>query len=207
MLRIVAVAALAMLLAGCCPCPTGTPTPAPTVTPTYPPAATATPRALAWDSRLDALHVRVEYVPGARYQLVAAFMTINGSWDNTPRDPFWQWVDKATGGGGDHHMFVGVYKADGSPLAGKTAVFYKGNMTPDALVTDERGWANGVCQDAYFPDKGETGAYALQPLNGDKLIGGGLPYGNHVSVFGVWREVAPTALTLWQVLEGWLWPR
>ena len=198
MKRLLALILLAALLVGCCPCPTVAPTttPAPKATAT----ATPAPRVLLWDARLDALHVRVEYVPDARYQLAAAWLTTDGSWDNTPRE-FWAWINDATGGGGDHHMFAGVYQLDGTPLVGKTVVFYKGNLQPDALITDAHGWTNGVCQNVYSPELGETGAYALQPLNGDKLIGGGLPNGRHVSVFGVWREV-PAQMPWWQKILG-----
>jgi len=133
------------------------------------------------------LHVYVERVPDARYRIVGAFMTENGSWDGVPSWA-WQYVDQVTGGGGDHHMFAGVYKLDGSPQNGKTVVFswQDGNQI---LTTDEKGWCNAVAQAVYYPDQGQCGPYAMQPLRGDRLVGGGLPYGQHVSIFGVWREL------------------
>ncbi len=186
---------LICMLAACQPCPPCPPCP-PTATPaaTCAPTATVEPTAtpvphptIAWDARLNTLNARIEIVAGARYQLIAAWSTHNGSWDDTPRT-FWTWID-ATGGGGDRHMFVRVEDMNGAPVVGKRVIFgWPGTDTE--LQTDAAGWANGVCQAVYYPDQEQAGPYALQPLKGDKLMGGGLPYGEHWSVFGVWRERA-----------------
>jgi hypothetical protein len=192
-MKVIAILVMLILLTGCLqwvtptPCPTCVPvvTVAPTASPTT--APTVEPIVLQWDSRLDGLNVKYEPVANARYRLVAAWMTINGSWDETPRWA-WEWVDKVTGGGGDHNMFAGVYQLNGEPLQGKNVIFgWPGTQTN--FVTDAAGWGNGDCQAVYYPDKGQTGPYYLEPLKGDKLVGGGLPYGQHVSIMGVWEEV------------------
>ena len=212
-----ALVALA-LVAGCTitianwPTPAACPTCAPcaaeptvTVTPTAT-RVTPTPvvQQVLWDARLDSINARVEPLAGRRYQLAAAWLTINGSWDSAPQWA-WEWVDKATGGGGDHHMFAGVYNADGTPLEGKAVVF----GWPDGsqgLVADAAGWCNTICQAVYYPDQGQTGPYYIQPLRGDKLVGGGLPYGQHYSVFGVWREVPPAQVpSLYDIVVNWFW--
>jgi hypothetical protein len=154
-------------------------TPPPVVPPVTPPPE------LKWDARLDTLNVKVERVAGARYQLIAAFCTQNGSWESAPP---WtnEWVATATGGGGDHMMFAGVFNLDGTPLSNKKVLF----TWPDGLqelATDDAGWCNGICQAVYYPEQGQTGPYAISPLKGDKLIGGGLPVGNHWSIFGVFK--------------------
>jgi hypothetical protein len=90
-------------------------------------------------------------------------------------------------------MFAGVYKVNGLPQEGKSVIFgWPGTQT--SFTTDAAGWGNGYCQAVYFPDKGQTGPYYLEPLKADRLVGGGLPYGNHVSIFGVWQELRPATI-------------
>lgn len=160
-----------------------TPTPAGTETPSIPPPP---PQRILWDARLDELNVKVTLNPTARYKLAAVWLTENGSWDGVPSWA-WAYVDKVTGGGGDRHMFGGVYDAGGRPIMGKTVVMYWGSEA-QGYTTDAAGWMNGVCQAVYHPDLGESGPYSIAPLNGDRLVGGGLPNGRHFSIFGIWVE-------------------
>lgn len=184
------------------PTATFTPAPTPTATSTRPPTATpiATPTPSGggpipyWDPRLNALNVTVEQNPSARYQLIAAFITINGSWADVPE---WARVyDVATfpERGGDHHVFGLCLDAQGNVLYQKGFVL----SWPDGydMTTPEAsGWANKPIYAYYFPDRGESGPYRWAPLNGNELRGIGLPYRHHYSFFGVWKEQAAGTAT------------
>lgn len=154
-------------------------------TPEPPPPVVPEP---LWDARLDALNVKYEPLAGAKYHLIAAWMTENGQWDGVPSWA-WQYVASIDGAGGETHAFAGVFDLAGKPVAGKNVVLYwpDGN---DARLTQADGWANWFVNAKYYPDQGATGPYWFAPLKGDVLRGAGLPYGRHVSVFGLWQETA-----------------
>jgi len=182
------------------PTPTG-PTPTPTLTPT----ATAT-FSLLWDSRLTPLNITVEQDPNLPYQLIAAFCTIDGSWDNVP-----EWAQVyATADfperGGDHNVFGRCLDMQGNVIPNKTFVItWPGGQ--DTRQPEASGWANVPIYAYFIPDRGETGPYTWNPINGNRLMGLGLPWKRHYSFFGVWREVprptvTPTPMTTLTATAG-----
>lgn len=187
------------------PTPTPTPTrestwtpsptlePTPTATPTTPPAST-----VLWDPRLDdfyglgSLHAEIIPCAGCRYKLTHVWLTRDGNWDDVPA-----WAKQFQNfpeAGGATHTFANVRRADGSPEVGKTVVLSWPSGS-DWRQADERGWVNFFTNQPYYPDQGQRGPYCIQPLNGDMLCGGGLPYGIHVSLFGAWKEAPPGTTT------------
>lgn len=181
--------------AGYCECtPTPEPTPTcppgcggPMVTPTPEATATPEPEAILWDPRLDELGLTVERRQG-EYQLIAAWVTINGNWDDVPEwAHFWQ-MDTL---GGDHMFFGRAEDADGKPIAGATIamVWPSGG---DTRTTDGTGWGNLVLAgQGWDPAQGQ-GPYTGFAFGGDKLIGMGMPWNWHYSFFGVWQR--PTSV-------------
>ncbi|MGQ9518202.1 MAG: hypothetical protein ACUVT1_13120 [Anaerolineae bacterium] len=174
------------------PSPTATRTPSPSPTPTATPPATSTPSGGGpipyWDPRLTQLNVTVEQNPLARYQLIAAFITVNGSWDDVPDWARAYDVPSFPERGGDHHVFGRCLDAQGNVLYQKGFVLSwpdgAAGATPEAS-----GWANlPIYGGAYYPDQGQSGPYRWATLNGNQLRGIGMPYNHHVSFFAVWQE-------------------
>ena len=103
--------------------------------------------------------------------------------------------------GGDHHLFGAVIGEDGELKRNFPFMF----SFPDGLnrpVTKEQsGWACVPVYSKYAPDQGERGAWVWHPRPGEaegvaegrvfveKMEGGSLPWGRHVSMFAVWQEV------------------
>jgi len=182
--------------------PTGTPTLTPTVTPTLvvSETPTATPTVTGtggdplpyWDERLNALNVTVENDPGKTYQLFAAFITIDGSWDNIPE---WARVYDTPDfpeRGGDHNVFGRCLDAGGQVLGEKWFELTWPDGADYRQPEQHSGWANiPIFGGAYYPDQGQSGPYSWNPFGGNKLQGIGLPYNLHYSFFGVWQEVVP----------------
>jgi len=168
----------------CTPCATIQPT----ATPTYPPA-TATPVSILWDSKLDSIGVTVKRVDGARYKLIAAWVTQNGSWDVPDWAHQWQ-LDTL---GGDHHVFGRCLDASGNVL-NKTFVMQNGGVASRTPEAD--GWANlPMAGQNWNPANGQ-GPYIWYPLNGDVLVGLGMPLNNHWSFFGVWKDTKPSLIDI-----------
>lgn len=182
---------------------TATPAPSPTATATRPPTSTPPPTPTPsgggpipyWDPRLTQLNVTVEQNPAARYQLMAAFITVNGSWDDVPDWARVYDVPSFPERGGDHHVFGLCLDAQGNVLYQKGFVLSwpdgAAGATPEAS-----GWANlPIYGGAYYPDQGQSGPYRWATLNGNELRGIGMPYNHHVSFFAVWREQAAGTAT------------
>lgn len=173
-----------------------TPTATPTATRSTTPTGECSPQNLCWDDRLDELNVTVEQDAGKRYQLIAAFRTFYGSWDDVPA---WarQWQDDTLGG--DTHAYGLCLDAGGNVVENKLfELSWNGDSAP--FVAEPNGWANaflGGPGSTYYPDQGEKGPFSWNPRNGNKLQGLGLPYNLHYSFFGVWQEAdllaTPTA--------------
>jgi len=140
---------------------------------------------ILWEPYLDELNAGVEIVDGARYQLVAMWHTLNGQWDGVP-DYAREYI-KVNGGGGDTHAFAIVYNKDGTPLVGKSVLLTWPGGDAGGMTWND-GSVSFFTPGKYYPDQGQTGPYCVEVLNGDKYLGAGLPYGQHVSIFGVWRE-------------------
>lgn len=174
-LLLVAILGILLLLAGCTtlcpPCPTCEPTPtvaAPTATPTPDKPA-------CWDPRLDQAGVTLERRNGS-YELVAAWVTVNGSWDDViacakpwQRDTL----------GGDHNAFGRAETRAGSAVM-ETFGLTWGVNEGDTRTPEPDGWAN-------IPIYGGGGKYDWFVFGGDKLHGLNMPGNQHWSYFAVWQ--------------------
>lgn len=165
---------LALLLAGCLcpPCP-ATPTPVPTATPPPGPAC--------WDQRLDDIGVTLERRAG-QYGLIAAWVTVNGNWNDVPAcAQAWQHDTL----GGDHHAFGRVETAGGMAIQDTFALVWPGGG--DTRMPEANGWANLVLAGQNWDPGQGQGPYDFFVYGGDKLHGLGMPWNNHWSFFAVWR--------------------
>ncbi len=140
--------------------------------------------ALLWDGCLNVLKLSVERVDGARYRIIAAWLTENGSWENVP-DWARRWQRDTLGG--DHHAFGCCLDKAGSPI-GKTFLLSwptgQADRTPEA-----DGWANLPLAGQNWDPANGPGPYLWEALKGDRLRGLGMPLNHHVSFFAVWQEV------------------
>ena len=174
MRRIIVLLFILALILSACNCP---PCPA---TPTPPPPPTVQPGLACWDPRLDQAGVTLERRDGS-YELIAAWVTINGSWDDViPCAKKWQ---KDTLGG-DHNAFGRAETPAGSAVNETFALVWPDGG--DTRTPEPDGWAN-------IPLYGGGGRYTLFVFGGDKLNGLTLPGNHHWSFFGVWRQKATLA--------------
>jgi len=202
--------------------PTSTPTESSSPTPTYTPlrdefvylpllvfadvqpTATATPtRVILWDDRLTQLRVHLVEADCSEpcWRLKAAWLTVNGNWDDVP-DWARQWQQDTLGG--DHHVFGRAEEPNGDPIMnGSFELFWP--TGGDRRPPEPNGWANLPLYAGYNWLETE-GPYGWRQVeNGDTLQGVGLPYpplpwephsasltgpagGVHVSYFGVWER-------------------
>ncbi len=182
---------------GYCPC---TPTPEPTATcpaycgvpPTATPAveatatATAVPPAILWDQRLTDLGITVMQRNG-NYRMVAAWLTINGQWDDVPE---WahRWQQDTLGG--DHHLFGRLETPAGVAIMDKSffIAWPQPNYTAgDSRVPEPDGWANIPMAGQNWQPANGPGPYDWWVDSGDKLVGLGMPWNYHYSFFAVWQ--------------------
>ena len=179
----IAIILLAVLfaLAGCnCP-PCETPTPEPTPVPGI--DVLIDPR--IHDFQGESLNVQLYPCEGCRYKATEIFITIDGVFDGAP-DWAWDYVG-IDGAGGATHTFAVVSKFDGSPLYNKHVILsWPGTEVGGKTKPD--GSANWYTNGIYYPDQGQTGPYCVQPLNGERVCGGGLPYNLHVSLWAIYEE-------------------
>ena len=86
------------------------------------------------------------------------------------------------------------------------------NVNPDGtwrLPPDEQvggitiadGSYNWFTNSVYFPDSGATGPYCVAPLGGQLACGGGLPYGEHWSLWLGYEEIVPN--TVYDNINEW----
>jgi hypothetical protein len=154
-----------------------------------------------WEPFLDEINARVDFVEGARYQLVAVWHTSDGQWDTAPE--YAMPYITVNGGGAETHAFAIVYQKDGTPLVGKSVLLtWPGGE--DGRTTWDDGSVNFFTPAKYYPDQGATGPYCVEVLKGDRYCGAGLPYGLHVSLFGVWREDPNYSPTLMQRFRAFI---
>jgi len=184
--------------------PTVTPSPTWTPTPTNTPTATPTP---LWDDRLTQLRASVEQGDASQpgWRLKAAWLTVNGNWDDVPA---WAQPWRLDTLGGDHNVFGRAQEPDGTP--NMSAVFELSWPTGAAQQsTEPNGWANLPIGPSGYDWQETEGPYGWKKTrNADKLKGLGLPYpplpwemaqsrlaapdgGVHVSYFGVWEQASP----------------
>lgn len=130
------------------------------------------------------------------YETVDVWTTFNGQWyvsDSPYSIPKWAVDEYAIANelGGAHHLFVRILKKDGS-VDLDAAVAYKNNTLLDTRKTQARdGFANIPVYNVFYPDQGANGGWETAPVVPGNtqfgVLGGGLPYGLHVSLFTVYR--------------------
>jgi len=159
--------------ATCAPWPTSTPTAAaqPTVTPT-PTAIPPTPQVILWDDRLTQLGVTIDYAESADFTISAAWLTVDGNWDDVP---IWakKWQNDTLGGA--YNAYGRLEYPDGKPTMGAGFVLsWPGGA--DQRTPETNGWAN-IPITAGFDWSATAGPYTWAKYgNADKLVGIGLPY-------------------------------
>ena len=128
------------------------------------------------------------YVTGApvRYRVKDIFTTHKGSWDrgHIYSPPMWADLDypPSLREGGDHHIYVRVVEG------------YRETVTFEAVGQREvrqvagENWANLPVFSAYPADASPPWVHFLEE-KGQVVVGGGLPDGEHVSLFVVWEKV------------------
>jgi len=162
---------------------------------------------LLWDPRLSQLGVTIRDCDKSllHWKLLAAWLTVNGSWDDVP-DWARQWQLDTLGGA--QHSFGRALDQNGDvcPTAG-FMLKWPGMTSEDQKwrLPHADGWANDELWNGY--DWAQTsGPYSWNKAgNADVLCGLGLPYpplpwqpsgvyaegGVHVSYFAVWQESSP----------------
>ncbi len=159
-----------------------------------------------WDPRLTQLRAtidgsKVDYSK-TYWRIIAAWITVNGSWDDVPA--FAKPYQKDTLGG-DHHVFGRALFRDGTvaTTAGFTLSWPDGS---DGRLPEADGWANLPLQ-AGFDPKVTSGPYKWVKFgNAETFAGAGMPFtlpwttlqpagGVHVSYFVVWQEWVPVEPT------------
>jgi hypothetical protein len=158
-----------------------------------------------WDDRLTQLRLSVEQgdasLPG--WRLIAAWLTVDGNWDDVPA---WALPWRQDTLGGDHNAFGRAELPDGTPIM--TSWFELSWLDgSDQRLPEANGWANLPIGPSGFDWTQTPGPYTWQAVgNADRLKGLGLPYpplpwenvqsrlaapegGVHVSYFGVWVPV------------------
>jgi len=159
-----------------------------------------------WDERLDPLGVRVidADTTEPHWWLKAAWLTVNGSWDDVP-DWARKWQLDTLGGA--QHAFGRCLDKDGNPLMGAGFMLEWPGMADEDKkwrLPQPDGWANDELWAGYdWTHPGGGGPYSWRKAgNADVLRGLGLPYppapwdldglhaqgGLHCSFFGVWQE-------------------
>ena len=142
------------------------------------------PYPLEWDARLTEINVSVNRVPGAKYVMIAAWLTKNGNWDDVPAfAKKWQ-LDTL---GGDHHIFGRCLDINGNPLMAKNFMMKNGGTA--ARQPEADGWANLPLAGQNWQPADGPGPYTWFPLNGDELFGFGMPHNFHWSFFAVFRGI------------------
>lgn len=159
---------------------------------------------MEWDPRLDALRVSVSAQgvdkTKAYWRIIAAWITVNGSWETAPT---WARKYQRDTLGGDHHAYCRALFEDGS-VAGQAGFLLSWPDGQDGRLPEPDGWANWPLYASYDPRQG-PGPYAVKKFgNAEALTGLGLPVmlpwatggmeaegGHHVSFFCVWQEMEP----------------
>lgn len=141
--------------------PTAIVTPSPLVaTPTPSPAsAPPSPPQPVWDSRLDALGIRLISAPPVTGHPI--WRLVEARWES-PEEA-----------GGLHHVFIRLLDEEGHPVVGQQVQLLWGDGSAEAQ-TNETG--------ANFPLYGPVGEYSVQVAGvSDRVVGLGLPQKRHVN--------------------------
>jgi hypothetical protein len=149
------------------------------------------------DPRIDAypfgdyhgpLNIQIIPATDRQFVLEKVFMTKDGVFDGAP-DWAWEYATTVNGAGGATHMFMVVLHKDGTRFEGKKGVLTWGVGNAQEGTTSADGACNFFTNGEYDPRDGTTGPYGVAPYKGDVLLGGGLPFKHHVSLWGIWRAV------------------
>ena len=134
----------------------------------------------------QAANVIVEGEPGL-YRVKDIFTTYRGSWDlgkSVYSPPQWADLDylpQSMRPGGDHHIYVRFN--DGYP---SQVNFTTATLTEEKLANDEK-WIDLPVYNVYDP-RTDQSAWRHRVENGGQVVrGGGLPDGEHASLFMVWE--------------------
>ena len=128
------------------------------------------------------------YVNGdpIQYRVKDIFTTYKGSWDrgNIYSPPMWADLDypPSLREGGDHHIYVRLI--DGY----RENVTFETSGLHEVRQVEGDGWANLPVFNAYSIDDPPAWVHFLEE-KGQVVVGGGLPDGEHVSLFVVWEKV------------------
>jgi len=158
-----------------------TPTPAVDPTTVVYPTSTPAPWRVLWDPRLDTVGVVIHPRDGD-LRLMAAWVTVNGNWDDVPT---WAKLWQRDTLGGDHHVFGRVEDLGGAPVWGKR-FFLAWPDGGDERRAEPDGWANMPIYGTAWDPQRSKGPYTWYVEGGDQLVGLGLPYNQHWSYFAVW---------------------
>jgi hypothetical protein len=143
---------------------------------------------LEWDARLTEIGVHVDATEGPRYVLIAAWLTKNGQWSGVDEPPAFAKKYQLDTLGGDHNVFGMCLDVNGTVIMSKNFVMQNGGTASRQPEAD--GWSNlPMSGQAWKPSEG-PGPYSWYPLNGEKLIGLGMPNNQHWSFFGVWKAIS-----------------
>lgn len=161
------------------------------------------------------------------YEILDIFTTRDGSWEPSgvegslpqwARDTYlkpWGHPEYFDDAGGDRHLFGAIYLPE-AKRTDKTARFRFFNWTDNSgqkviAVKEKSGWANELAQNLYFPDMdgnvetGNRGPWACRPesnIPAETVVGGGMPFNWHVSVFATWVLKKATTTPPNPTLEG-----
>ena len=128
------------------------------------------------------------YITGApiKFRVKDVFTTHKGSWDrgHIYSPPMWADLDypPSLREGGDHHIYVRL--VDGY----RENVTFETSGLHEVRQVEGDGWANLPIFNSYPAADPPAWIHFLEE-KGQVLVGGGLPDGEHVSLFVVWENV------------------
>jgi hypothetical protein len=136
------------------------------------------------DERLASIRAGIQERAGTRYKVRYAWLVPNGDRNQAP-----EWARPlmtAAGAGGDHHCFGQVWDRDGMVVMDARFILaWPGGS--DARTPERDGWANIPIYAGFDPTKTQ-GPYTWSAVDGDTLVGVGLPLNHHVSFWVIWQE-------------------
>jgi hypothetical protein len=127
--------------------------------------------------------------PNAKYQVKDVWTTIDGKWytsDSPYSIPQWAIDDYAVPNelGGAQNLYVRVLDKNGNPDFSKRVHWQAfGSNDASRQMNPKYAFADIPVWSIYYPDQGQTGGWQHGVDGTYYLEGGGLPYGNHMSVF------------------------
>ncbi len=140
------------------------------------------------------MNVSVEEETKALWKVKDIFTTVDGFWylSGSPYSiPEWAIDDYYVPGtvelGGANHIYVAALDEEGNYVVPQTVVFSRKDEINTRFSEEKNGFANLPVSNAFFPDQNLDGGWKHGLPGGTWVHGGGLPYGQHVSLFVVWE--------------------